>query len=288
MLFILSLVGALVGAWLWSSLRRAHPGTRTPYAAGIAVLVFLGVAAAQTYTAIPAGHVGIVDSFGRVSQTTLKSGLMLINPLNRVVKMSIQTQKLRVSMEVPSKEGLPVALEASVEFRLDPEQAYEIYTNVGDDYVADLVDPEFRALCGNTTVAYDAIALYTTERANVGAKIQTALREKLAPRGIEIQNVRFESLTLPKRIATQIEERLKAEGESALVLEKERQDAERRRIEAQGQADAQRVLAQGLTEPLLRLRGIEATLKLAQSPNAKVIMVGSCKDGLPVILGGGQ
>jgi prohibitin 1 len=286
MLFILSLVGALVGAWLWFSLRRAHPGTRTPHAAGVAVLVFLGVAVAQTYTAIPAGHVGIVDSFGRVSQTTLKSGLLLINPLNRVVKMSIQTQKLRVSTEVPCKENLPVALEASVEFRLDPEKAYEIYTNVGDDYVADLVDPEFRTLCGNTTSAYEAAALYTTERANVGMKIKAALRDKLAPRGIEIQDVRLESLTLPKRIATQIEERLKAEGESALVLEKERQDAERRRIEAQGQADAQRILAQGLTEPLLRLRGIEATLKLAQSPNAKVVVVGSGKDGLPVILGG--
>ncbi len=172
------------------------------------------------------------------------------------------------------------------ELRLDPEQAYEIYTNVGDDYVADLVDPEFRALCGNTTVAYDAAALYTTERANVGAKIKAAMREKLAPRGIEIQDVRFESLTLPKRIATQIEERLKAEGDAALILEKERQDAERRRIEAQGQADAQRILAQGLTEPLLKLRGLEATTKLAQSPNAKVIVIGSCKEGLPIMLSG--
>jgi prohibitin 1 len=286
MIFVLTLIGALVGGWLWFSLRRAHPGTRTPHAAGLAALAFLGTAAAQSYTAIPAGHVGIVDRFGVVSQTTLKSGLMLINPLSRVVKMSVQTQKLRVSTEVPSKEGLPVALEASVVFRLDPEKAYEIYTREGDDYVADLVDPEFRALCGNTTVAYDATALYTTERAKVAAQVKAALSDKLAPRGVEIQDVRFESLTLPKRLATAIEERLNAQLQAELTLDKDRQDAERRRIEAQGQADAQRILAQGLTEPLLKLRGIEATLKLAQSPNAKVIVVGSCKDGLPVMLGG--
>ena len=98
--------------------------------------------------------------------------------------------------------------------------------------------------------------------------------------------MRFQNLTLPKRLVAAIEERLNAELQSQLVIEKERQDAERRRIEAQGIADAHRIVAQGLTEQLLRWKGIEATLKLAESSNAKVVVVGSGKGGLPIILGG--
>jgi prohibitin 1 len=286
MIFLLSLTGAVAGLWLWISFRRAQRSPRTRQAVVLAILAFVGTAVAQTYTAIPAGHVGIVDQFGSVSPTTLKSGLQLINPLNRVVKMSIQTQELKVTMEVPSKEGLTVTLEASAQFRLDPEKAYEIYKDVGDDYVAVLVDPQFRSVCGTTTAAYEATDLYTSQRAQVGVRITERLREKLEPRGIAVQDVRFQNLTLPKRLAAAIEERLNAASQSQLVLEKERQDAERRRIEAQGIADAHRIVAQGLTEQLLRWKGIEATLKLAESSNAKVVVVGNGKGGLPIILGG--
>jgi prohibitin 1 len=285
MIFSLSLVGAVVGAWFWRSLRRGQSESRTALACGLAALAFLGIALAQTYTAIPAGHVGIVDTFGEVSPTTLKSGLQLMNPLARVAKMSIKTQELKASLEVPSKEGLTVSLDASVQFRLDPDKAYEIYKDVGDDYVAVLVDPQFRSVCGTVTAEYDATALYTSQRARAGQRITEQLRQKLEPRGITVQDVRFQSLTLPKRVVTAIEERLNIEVQSQLAIEKEQQEAQRRRIEAQGLADSQRIIAQSLNEQLLRWKGIEATEKLAESNNAKVVVIGSSKDGLPVILG---
>jgi prohibitin 1 len=287
MLFLLSLVGTVVGVWLWLSLRRSHAGTHTRRAAGLAALAFLVLAAAQPFTIIPAGHVGILDVFGNVSQLTLKSGPQIVNPLGRVAKMSIQTQELPVAMEVPSKEGLTLKLEASVQFHLDIERAYEIYRTVGDDYVAVLVDQQFRSVASSTTPAYDATALYTSQRSQVGKLITDRLRGILTPRGVIVDDdgVRIHKLTLPQRLAAAIEEQLGAELDSQRALAKARQEAERRRIEAQGIADSQRIVAQGLTPELLKLKGIEATLKLAESPNAKVIVVGGGKDGLPLILG---
>jgi regulator of protease activity HflC (stomatin/prohibitin superfamily) len=289
MLFVLSLVGVVLGLWLWFSLRRSHRGTRTVQAAALGVVAFVAMALAQTFTIIPAGHVGILDVFGGVSPTTLKPGPQLVNPLARVVKIPIQMQELPVTLEVPSREGLTLTLEASLQFRLDPENVFEIYKTVGDDYVAVLVNPQFRSVAPSATASYDATALYTSQRAQVQKLITDRLRGVLAPRGILVEDVRLQKLTLPQKLAAAIEERLGAELESQrmqFVLEKERQEAERRRIEAQGLADSQRIVAQGLTEPLLKFKGIEATLKLAQAPNAKVIMIGSCKDGMPLILGG--
>jgi regulator of protease activity HflC (stomatin/prohibitin superfamily) len=287
MLFLLSLVGTVVGVWLWLSLRRSHPGTQTRRAAGLAALAFLALAAAQPFTIIPAGHVGILDVFGNVSQLTLKSGPQIVNPLGRVAKMSIQTQELPVTMEVPSKEGLTLKLEASVQFHLDIDRAYEIYRTVGDDYVAVLVDQQFRSVASSTTPAYDATALYTSQRSQVGKLITDRLRGILTPRGVIVDDdgVRIHKLTLPPRLAAAIEEQLGAELESQRALAKAREEAERRRIEAQGIADAQRIVARGLTPELLKWKGIEATLKLAESPNAKVVVVGGGKDGLPLILG---
>jgi prohibitin 1 len=287
MLFLLSLAGALVGTWLWFSLRRSHAGTRTRHAAGLGALAFLVLATLQTFTIVPAGAVGIVDTFGNVSLSTLKAGPQLVNPMARVVKMSIQTQELLVVMEVPSKEGLTLKLEASVQFHLDIDRAYEIYKTVGDDYVAVLVDQQFRSVTSSTTPGYDATALYTSQRAQLAKLITDRLRGILTPRGIIVEDdgVRFHKLTLPQRLAAAIEERLGAELDSQRALEKAREEAERRRIEAQGIADSQHIVAQGLTPELLKLKGIEATLKLAESPNAKVIVVGSGRDGLPLILG---
>ncbi len=288
MLFVLSLVGALVGAWVWISQRRSHPGSRATQGALLATVVFLVTAGAQTFTVIPAGSVGIVDVFGNVSKTTLKSGPQFVNPLARVVKMSTQMQETKIGMDAASKEGLTLPLEASLQFHLDPDKAFEIYSTVGDDYVATLVEPQFKSVTSTSTTAYDATSLYTSQRAPLARLITDRLRGILTPRGILVEDdgVRLQKLTLPQRLAAAIEERTGAELESQRVLEKARQEAERRRIEAQGMADSQRIVAQGLTDQVLKLKGIEATTKIAESPNSKVIMVGSCKDGMPLILGG--
>ena len=155
------------------------------------------------------------------------------------------------------------------------------------DYFAVLIEPEFRAVARTVTARHDARALYTSERERVAQSMAEELRARVAPRGIAVEGVPLRKLTLPPRLAAAIEEKLGAEQEAQrmqFVLAKERQEAERKRLEAQGIADFQRIVSQGVSEPLLRWKGIEATLKIAESPNTKVVIVGG-KDGLPLILG---
>jgi prohibitin 1 len=211
-----------------------------------------------------------------------------VNPLARVVDMSVKTQELKEVMDVPSREGLTMQLEASVLFHLDPEQAAEVYKSVGPDYVAILLEPQFRSVTRGVTSQYEARALYTSEREQLAHGIAGELKKLVEPRGVLIESTPLRKITLPARLAAAIEEKLGAEQESQrmqFVLMREKQEADRRRIEAQGIADFQRIVSQGINEQLLKWKGIEATQKLAESQNTKVVIVGSGKDGLPVILG---
>jgi len=287
MLFVLTLVAAVLAGLAWRVVRRLNPQAGMGVGAVCAVLVL--IALAQTVRVVPAGHVGVVDLFGRVDHATRKSGLNIVNPLARVVVMSVKTQELKEVMDVPSREGLTMQLEASVLFHLDPEQAAEVYKSVGPDYVSVLLEPQFRSVTRGVTSQYEARALYTSEREQLAHGIAGELEKLVEPRGVLIESTPLRKITLPARLATAIEEKLGAEQESQrmqFVLMREKQEADRRRIEAQGIADFQRIVSQGINEQLLKWKGIEATQKLAESQNAKVVIVGSGKDGLPVILGG--
>jgi len=238
---------------------------------------------------VPAGHVGVVDLFGKVSGTTLKPGIQLVNPLVRVIHMSVMTQEMKEVMDVPSKEGLTMQLEASLLFHLDPDKAQEVYKTVGVTYVPIIVQPQFRSVCRGVTAGFEAKALYTSEREQLARAIAVEVKNLVEPRGVIVEATPLRKLTLPARLAAAIEEKLSAEQESQrmqFVLAKESQEAERKRIEAKGIADFQRIVSDGISEPLLRWKGIEATTRLAESANAKVVVVGSGKDGLPLILGG--
>jgi regulator of protease activity HflC (stomatin/prohibitin superfamily) len=292
MLFIFSLIIVAISGYIWytsdkktKQFNEAFAKSRT--ASGIVALVFLLIAVFQMLTVIPAGHVGIVDFFGHVSDKTLRAGINLRNPLARIVKMSIKTQELTEDMPVPSKEGLTVQLDVTTLFHLDPEKAAEIYKTVGADYVSIILVPQFRSVCRGVTANYEAKALYTAQRELLAKAIQMDLNSQVNSRGIIIENVPLRRVGLPKKVTDAIEDKLKAEQESQRmewVLTKEKQEAERKRIEAKGISDFQNIVAQGISQPLLRWKGIEATEKLASSPNAKVIVIGSGKDGLPIIL----
>jgi regulator of protease activity HflC (stomatin/prohibitin superfamily) len=287
MLFALSAVVAALAGLGWRVARRTSPQA----AAGLgAVTVLLALfALTRCLTIVPAGHVGVVDLFGSVSPHTLKSGLNLVNPLARVAKMSVKTQEIEEIMDVPSREGLTMQLEASVLFHLDPEQAAEVYKTLGPDYVAILLQPQFRSVTRGVTAQFEARALYTSEREQLAREMAAELKKLVEPRGLVVESTPLRKLTLPRRLAVAIEEKLGAEQESQrmqFVLAREKQEAERRRIEAQGIADFQRTVSQGIDERLLRWKGIEATEKLAASQNTKIVIVGAGKDGLPVILGG--
>ena len=287
MLFALSVIGAVLMVLGWRVTRSANPHAATGFGAAAVLLALFALT--RCLAVVPAGHVGVVDLFGSVSPHTLKSGLNFINPLARVVKMSVKTQEIKEVMDVPSSEGLTMQLEASVLFHLDPEKAAEIYKTVGPDYVAVLLQPQFRSVTRGVTAQFEARALYTSEREHLAQGMAAELRKLVEPRGLAIESTPLRKLTLPQRLAAAIEEKLGAEQESQrmeFVLTREKQEAERRRIEAQGIADFQRTVSQGIDERLLRWKGIEATEKLAASQNTKIVIVGAGKDGLPVILGG--
>jgi regulator of protease activity HflC (stomatin/prohibitin superfamily) len=287
MLFLLLLAVAIVALVASRALRTTSTGAARGLVLAGVLLALLSLT--QSFAVVPAGHVGVVDFLGSVSPRTLQSGVNLVNPLARIVAMSVKTQEVKETMDVPSKEGLTMRLESSALFHLDPEKAADVYKTVGPDYVRVLLEPQFRSVTRGVTAGYEAKALYTSEREQLAELIAVDLRKLVGPRGIVIEAAPLRQLILPQRLAAAIEEKLGAEQESQrmqFVLQKERQEAERRRIEAQGISDFQRIVSQGINEQLLKWKAIEATLKIAESQNAKVVIIGSSKEGLPVILGG--
>lgn len=253
----------------------------------IGIIVFGLLLLSQCFTVIPAGHVGVVDFFGVVSDNTLKSGINFVNPLARVIKFSVKTQEIKEDMDVPSKEGLTVGLEISVLFHLNPEKAAMVYKTIGENYAQIILIPNFRSVCRGVTASYEAKALYTSEREQLAQIIKEELQKNVGPRGITIESTPLRKVVLPEGLSRAIEAKLQAEQESQrmqFVLQKEEQEAQRKRIEARGIADFQDIVTRGISEPLLRWKGIEATEKLANSPNAKIVIIGAGKDGLPIIL----
>ena len=254
----------------------------------LAVAAIFIFALLQCFTVVPAGHVGVIDFFGMVSKRTLPSGINLVNPLARVIKYSIQTKEHKETMQVLSREGLTIGLEISALYRLDPDSAARVYKTVaGGDYETIILIPQFRSISRAVTASFQASALYSTERDRLGMAIQEELAKTVAPRGVIIETTPLRNVALPVQLTEAIEQKQKADQESQrmeFILTKEKQEADRKRIEAKGIADFQTIVAAGISEQLLRWKGIEATEKLASSPNTKVIIVGAGKDGLPIIL----
>jgi regulator of protease activity HflC (stomatin/prohibitin superfamily) len=286
MVFVVCLLVAVLALWASRGSGLTSSSSRTLSLIGAVFALF---AASRAFTVIPAGHVGVVDLFGWVAPEPLPPGIRLVNPLAQITAMSVMTQEIKETMDVPSKEGLTMQMEASLLFHLDPSKAADVYKTVGLEYQTILVEPQFRAVMRGVTALYEAKALYTSEREAVARLVAVDMEKQVGPRGVVVENTPLRRLTLPTRLAAAIEQKLESEQQSQqmqFVLEKERQEAERKRIEARGIADFQQIINQGLSEQLLKWKGIEATLKLAESQNAKVVVVGSGKDGLPLILGG--
>ncbi len=287
MLFLLSLLATIVSFTFFISAKKRGKNQESSFAMAGSIIAFI-LALIQVFTVIPAGSVGVVDFLGNVSYTTLKSGVNLVNPLAEIIKFSIKTQELKETMSVPSQEGLSVQLEISLLYSLDPDNASKIYKTVGPNYVDVILIPQFRSVVRGVTAKYEARALYTASREILAKQIRDELASLVGPRGILIEAVPLRQIVLPAGLTASIEEKLKAEQESQrmmFVLKKEEQEAERKRIEAKGIADFQDIVSKGISENLLKWKGIEATEKLANSPNSKIVVIGSGKEGLPIILG---
>jgi regulator of protease activity HflC (stomatin/prohibitin superfamily) len=245
----------------------------------------------NSVTTIPAGHIGVLTLFGKVTDEQLDSGIHLVNPFKKVNEMSVRTQALKESAEVPSEEGLVMRLDTSLVFHLNPNKAAYVYKELGLNYIEAIVEPTLRSAIREATASHNANALYSSARQEVQNQIRAALQRDLAPRGIEVEDVLLRDIQLPMSLKASIELKQQAEQESLAMnfkLQKEKQEAERKRIEAQGIRDFQTTVSQGISSQLLEWKGIEATETIAKSANTKIVVIGNSKNGLPLVLGGGN
>lgn len=254
------------------------------FLAAIVLIILLFASIAK----VPTGHVGVLTLFGRVTGDVLPEGLHIINPLKSNNIMSVQTQTMKETATVPSNEGLIITMDTSLLFRLDPTRAAELYQKVGPQYIDRVVEPNLRSVIREVTASHTANTLYSGEREKAAQEMYAGLSKELAKRGIIVENILLRDITLPAALKQSIEAKQQAEQESlamAFRLQKETQEAQRKRIEAQGIRDFQQIVAQGISPQLLEWKGIEATENLAKSPNSKIVVIGSGKNGLPLILG---
>jgi regulator of protease activity HflC (stomatin/prohibitin superfamily) len=262
---------------------------------GVLRLAALGVAAFllvilffNSVTRVATGRVGVLTLFGRVTGETLGEGIHAINPLKTNNEMSIQTQTIKESANVPSSEGLMMSLDTSLIYHLNPERAADVFQKIGADYETVVVEPTLRSAIREATASHSANALYTGEREMVAKQVYDQLTAELNRRGLTVENVLLRDIQLPATLKAAIEAKQQAEQESLAMnfrLQKETQEAQRKRIEAAGVRDFQQIVAQGITPSLLEWKGIEATENLAKSANSKVVVIGNSKNGLPLILG---
>jgi prohibitin 1 len=240
-------------------------------------------------TKVATGHVGVLTLFGKVqSGETLGEGIHLISPLKTNNELSIQTQTLKESASVPSSEGLMMSLDTSLIYHLNPDHAADVFQKIGADYENVVVEPTLRSAIREATASHTANALYTGEREMVAKQIFDQVSQQLNQRGLTVENVLLRDIQLPATLKSAIEAKQQAEQESLAMnfrLQKETQEAQRKRIEAAGVRDFQQIVAQGISAQLLEWKGIEATETLAKSPNSKVVVIGNSKNGLPLILG---
>jgi regulator of protease activity HflC (stomatin/prohibitin superfamily) len=256
---------------------------------GLGVVAFLLVIFFfNSITRVGTGHVGVLTLFGKVTGETLGEGIHLVNPLKTNNEMSIQTQTIKESASVPSSEGLMMSLDTSLIYHLDPDKAAQVFQKIGSDYENVVVEPTLRSAIRESTASHTANALYTGEREMVAKQVFDQVSTQLSQRGLTVENVLLRDIQLPATLKSSIEAKQQAEQEALAMnfrLQKEEQEAKRKRIEAQGIRDFQQTVAQGITPSLLEWKGIEATENLAKSGNAKVVVIGNNKNGLPLILG---
>lgn len=261
------------------------------------VVILIGILTASIIQ-IDAGQVGVKKLFGKVQQDVLSSGLHLVNPLLDIEKLDTKTLNYTMSgvhdegaqsgddaIRVLTSDGLEVTIDLSVLYRVLPDDAPKLLVQTGIDYEDKIVRPITRTRIRDNAVYYEAVALYSTKRDEFQTRIFKSIEADFKSRGLLLENLLVRNITLPQSVRTTIEQKINAEQEAQkmqFILQKEKQEAERKRVEAQGIADYQRIISESLTDRQLQYEQIKAQLELAKSQNAKIIVMG--KGNTPVIL----
>ena len=272
----------------YPNLTRAF--TRT--AVGVAIfLIVVSMAACGMTTTIVSGEAGVrYTPFGGTDLSqTYGEGLNLHAPWVDVIKYDVRVQEKLEDMAVLSSNGLNIGMDVSVRWRPVSEDLPQLHTTYGRDYYTKLVQPELRSAAREIVGQFTPEELYSTRRAELQGQMEEQVKQAVSGRFVLIDAVRIRDLRLPEQIQLAIQNKLEEEQEAEryeFTIQKERLEAERKKIEAEGEAEYQRIITASLTPQFLRFKGIEATQQLANSPNSKTVIVGSGDDGLPLILGG--
>jgi regulator of protease activity HflC (stomatin/prohibitin superfamily) len=266
------------------------------------VLMVLGLLSSSVKQ-VDAGYVGVKSLFGKVQNDVLNSGLSLVNPLMKVSEIDIRTQNYTMSgqqdegskegddaIRVLTADGLEVTIDLSVLYRVIPEEAPKLIREIGMNYEDKIVRPIARTRIRDNSVYYEAVALFSTKRDEFQNRIFKTIEADFKQRGLLLENLLVRNITLPASVKAVIEQKINAEQDAQkmqFVLQKEKQEAERKRVEAQGIADYQRIINESLSDRQLQYEQIKAMKELAGSQNAKVIVMPS-KGGVPLIIDGKQ
>lgn len=262
------------------------------------VVIMIAGILVKSIVQIDAGQIGVKVLFGNVQNNVLSSGLHFINPFMEIRSLDVKTQNYTMSgindegqktgddaIRVLTADGLEVTIDLTVLYKLLPSEAPKLVRETGVDYTDKIVRPLTRTKIRDNAVYYDAISLYSSKRDEFQQRIFKSIEDDFKIRGLVLEQLLVRNITLPQSVKATIEQKINAEQDAQkmqFVLQKEKQEAERKRVEAQGIADYQRIINTGLTDQQLQYEQIKAYLELAKSQNAKVIIMG--KGSAPIIL----
>ncbi len=289
LLIIIGIILFLVGFSMKSNTNNPLQKFANSFKIFGAVIALLGVFTGM-FKQIDAGKVGVKSLYGSVQPDVLESGLNVVNPFMDITNFDIQTQNYTMSalqnegnkegddaIRVLSNDGLEVVIDLTVLYRILPTDAPKIYKQIGENYTDKIVRPITRTRIRDNAVFYDAVALYSTKRNEFQQRIFKSIEIDFKKRGLVLEQLLIRNINLPQSVKATIESKINAEQDAqkmTFVLQKEKQEAERKRVEAQGIADYQRIIATGLSDKQLQYESIKAQKELAASPNTKIIFMG--------------
>ena len=256
------------------------------------LILIMGMGLVGCGTQVPSGHRGVFyHKFGDGTEmgNIYAEGFNWHLPWNSVFIYKIQLQEAKEDLTVLSSDGATIRMEVSIIFRPIQDKIDSLQISIGQDYYRVTAAPLIRGIARAVAGRYKPEEIYSTKRTEVNDAILQQLQEAMSDKFVEIENVLIRDVTIPPTISEAINLKLTMDQEAQrkeFELEKEKREADRKRIEAAGIRDFQKIVSEGITPSLLKWKGIEATLKIAESPNTKIVMIGNDENGLPVILGG--
>lgn len=240
------------------------------------VLLFIAAFVFTSCAIVRQGEVGIKRRLGVLNPKVIQPGSVGFNPFtSTIIKMPIRTMNMEISSNLPSKEGLNVAAVISILYRIEPTKAPYIVENIGVGNEQNVISSVFRSTAADVCSRFFAKDMHSAQRANIEKEIATQMNGLLVPRGFEIEAVLLKNIQLPAGLARAVEEKLEAEQDAQrmeFLLDREKREAQRKKIEAEGIRDSQKIIAEGLTKGIIEWQSIEAFRELSKSPNSKIII----------------